>query len=245
MANSDASDAGEESDQNGTEEKEHSRLQEALIEMGETYRDDPTKAVRGQHFVKILHEYIGNSLQARFNERAEKRNLEVTYEAKIFGSTKPKKVDVTVVDPENGPLMLVGVRSQMSSIGKNVLTYYEGIAGECSSLQDRFPMAVHGYVYLHPLNSIKEGKEDEIINHRRYAKLYDKISGRSGPMYKDQRGLFDHFAYMIVDFEEDPPEVRNDILDELDLNNGLRIENFVDKMVTTMNERDLFINVLD
>lgn len=42
----------------------------------------------------------------------------------------PKDVDVAVMDPDNGPLMLVGVRSQMSSVGKNQPNDYEGIVGE-------------------------------------------------------------------------------------------------------------------
>lgn len=238
-----ASDAGDEDTDAGDDDP--SRLEEALIDMGETYRDDPETAVRGQHFVKILHEYIGDALRDRFNDRAKRRGLEVVYEAKIFGSTKPKKVDVAVVDPENGPLILIGVRSQMSSISKNVLNYYEGIVGECASIQDRFPMATHGYVYLHPLNSIKEGKKDEVIDNERYAKLYNKITARRGPKYTDIRGVFDHFAYIIVDFEKDPPSVRDDIIDELGLEHDLSIKTFVDRIVKTINDRDLFINYLE
>ena len=55
-------------------------------------------------------------------------------EATIYGSHKPKHVDVSVIDPENGPLVMVGIRSQMSSVAKNALTYYEGIIGECISM---------------------------------------------------------------------------------------------------------------
>lgn len=144
-------------------------LPEVLQQMGREYRADPQLAVRSQHFIKHLHRYIGTQLETRLTVFARKRGIEVQYEAKVLGSTKPKNVDVAVVDPENGPFVLIGVRSQMSSIGNDVLTYYEGIVGECISLQDRYPMSTHGYVYLHPLTSIKEGHEAKNIDHGRYA----------------------------------------------------------------------------
>lgn len=131
-------------------------LPEVLREMGNTYRANPVVAVRGQAFIKLLHDYVAEQLTARLTKFARRRGIEVRKEAVILGATKPKDVDVAVIDPANGPLVLVGVRSQMSSIGKNVLTYYEGIVGECISLQERFPMSTHGYVYLHPLHAIAE-----------------------------------------------------------------------------------------
>ena len=99
---------------------------------------------------------------------------------------------------------MIGVRSQMSSVGKNVLNYYEGIVGECISLQDRFPMSTIGYAYLMPLRPIMEGRETEVIDHARFAKMYAAISGRSGQDYKNVRGIYDQFAYLVVDFDQHP-----------------------------------------
>lgn len=157
--------------------------------------------------------------------------------------TKPKDVDVVVLDPANGPLVIVGVRSQMSSVGNNVLTYYEGIVGECISLQDRFPMAVHGYVYLHPFRPIKAGKEDQKIDHTRYAPMYEAITERHPAFYKTQRGVFDVFAYMVVDFEENPPVLHDDILSKAGLVKDLRLEAFVDGIVSCFKKRELFIDL--
>lgn len=218
-------------------------LADVLHQMGESYRADPVVAVRGQVFIQQLHRYLGSQLETRLTEFAVKRKIEVRYEAHILGSTKPKDVDVAVVDPENGPLALIGVRSQMSSIGKNVLTYYEGIVGECISLQERFPMSTHGYIYLHPLTAIKQGKESEHIDHARYARMYAAITGRTGPNYKTQRGVFDEFAYLVVDFEQSPPHLRDDIVRAAVPNLDLSINTFIERIVATFNARMLFWDV--
>lgn len=138
--------------------------------------------------------------------------------------------------------MMIGIQSQMSSIGKNVLTYYEEIIGDCISLQDRFPMAVIGYIYLMPLKSIKEGKEKERIDYTRYAKFYDAVTGREGQAYKDIRGVFDQFAYMIVDFAATPPVLHDELL-PANLKHDLRVSTFVDRMIETFKSRHVFLDI--
>lgn len=237
-------------------------VSDLLQEMGASYRADPVQAVRSQDFIQLLHRYIGTQLEARLTGFAVRRGIKVVYkdevtvpdkkggtrvkkisEAHILSSTKPKNVDVVVIDPENRPLVIIGVRSQMSSVGKNVLTYYEGIVGECISLQDRFPMSTHGYVYLHPLTSIKEGKEAESIDHKRYARFYADASGRAGPTWKTIRGVFDQFAYMVVDFERDPPSLCDEIVKGSVPGADLTLSTFIDRLVNTFNSRLLFWDV--
>jgi len=214
-------------------------LEKALERMVEIYLADPVSAVRSQSFIKVLHGYIRDSLEARLTDQAKKAGIEVKLEGQVLGSHKPKDVDVCVVDPVNGPLMLIGVRSQMSAVGKNALNYYEGIIGECISLQDRFPMSSHGYVYLMPKTVIKEGSEAEVINHPRYARMYEAITGRGGNEYSKSRGIFDQFAYMVVDFTASPPRLEDQLIQgpsEFDLS----IITFVDRMIETFNSRMLF-----
>lgn len=220
-------------------------LPRVLREMGETYRLDPNAAVRGQTFIKLLHQYIGSQLEARLTKFAVRRGIKVRYEATVLGSTKPKDVDVAVMDPDNGPLVLIGVRSQMSSVSKNVLTYYEGIVGECISLQDRFPMSTHGYVYLHPLTSIKQGLEHEVIDHRRYARMYEAVVGRTGAGYKSLRGIFDEFAYMVVDFTANPPSLHDDVVKAAVPDVDMSISTFVGRVIDTFNSRTLFWDVFE
>lgn len=145
----------------------------ALQLMGDEYRADPSKAVRSQGFIQHLHRYLAEDLDSRLTTWAKKsRGVYVKREAKLLGVAKDKSVDVAVIDPQNGPLLIVGVRSQMSSIGKNVPGYFEGVIGDAMALEERFPMSTHGYVYLHPLTVIKAGKEAERLNHARYCRMY-------------------------------------------------------------------------
>lgn len=234
-------------------------LDDVLRRMKATYDSDPVKAVRGQSFIKILHKYVADDLRSRLTPLAIRHGVEVKEEAKLFGSHKPKDADVAVIHPNNGALMSVGVRSQMTSLGNNVLEYYQGIIGECISLQDRFPMAVYGYVYLHPETYQKRVKRtiggvktevltDATTDYPRYAQMYAAIAGRDGPQYADIRGMYDHFAYMLVDFDESTGQlVRDDLvqsavpLEERDL----RISTFVDRLVETFKKRNLWLDYFE
>lgn len=212
--------------------------------MGVDYRKDPNKAVRTQSFIKYLHGYLADQLEARLTPWARKsRGIWVEKEASIIGSAKPKDVDVAVIDPQNGPLMLVSVRSQMSSVGKNVLNYYEMLLGEVTSLQERFPISTHGYVYLHPLKSIKAGKETEAIDHARYARLYAAMTGRTGRDYKNLRGVLDQFAYMVVDFNAKPAALNDALVAAAVPELDMRIDSFINRMIGTSKNRLVFWDV--
>lgn len=104
-------------------------------------------------------------------------------------------------------------------------------------------MATIGYVYLMPLRPIKVGKEAESVDHARFAKLYAAITGRSGPDYKNLRGIFDQFAYMVVDFQKVPPEIRDDIVETSVPNCDLRIGTFLERMIETFKSRLLFLDI--
>jgi len=101
------------------------RLHDTLVTMKKIFEADPEKAVRSQEFIKTFHGFIAEDLRGFLTKQSVVAGVTVKEEAKIFGSFKSKDVDVAVIHPLNGPLILVGVRSQMSSVGKNVLTYYQ------------------------------------------------------------------------------------------------------------------------
>lgn len=213
-------------------------LAEALRLMAADYRLSPTKAVRSQSFIKILHRHLAEELESRLTPWARKsRSVYVKEEAKLLGVAKDKSVDVAVIDPQNGPLLIIGARSQMSSIGKNVPGYFEGVIGDAMALQERFPMSTHGYVYLHPLTVIKATKTTEKLNHARYAAMYASITGRSGPSYRAVRGVFDQFAYMVVDFTTDPAALQDKIVEAAAPTIDMSITTFVDRMIDTFKSR--------
>lgn len=227
-------------------------LAETLTEMNRLYAKDKVVAIRGQHFIKTLHSNIAKQLEARLHPAAIKAGVYVKEEAAILGSHKSKDVDVGVMHPTSGPLVLVGVRSQMSSIGKNVLTYYQDIVGEAMSLQERYPMTVHSYVYLHPLTYPQDFKatktraartETLSTDYIRYAKMYRAISGRDDVLYKHVSGVYDQFAYMLVDFDSNPIGLRDDLVAAAVPDTDLSIGTFVDRLIETYKRRNIWFDL--
>ena len=224
------------------------KLADTLRKMDRLYRTDPVKAIRGQHFIKLLHKYLAAELTARLHSVARNAGVLVIEEATVLGSHKSKNVDVAVVHPTAGPLLLVGVRSQMSSVGNNVLTYYQDIVGEAVSLQERYPMTVHSYVYLHPRRFEKENKRTGATHvvepdYPRYAKMYRAIAGRDDVLYKSVSGVYDQFAYMLVDFEATPIELCDDLVNAAVPDTDLSIVTFVDRVISTYKRRIIWFEL--
>lgn len=229
-----------------------STLAEALSTMHDLYSADRVAAVRGQHFIKTLHGFVADEIKARLHPSAVKAGIRVIEEAKILGSHKSKDVDVAVVHPQSGPLLLVGVRSQMSSVGRNVLTYYQDIVGEAVSLQERYPMTVHSYVYLHPYcytedrkaTKTKPARTEKVTpDHARYAKMYRAITGRDDKLYRTVSGVYDEFAYMVVDFEQTPAQLRDDVVKSASPDTDLSITTFVDRVIDTYKRRNIWLDL--
>lgn len=216
--------------------------------MKEVFEEDPTKAVRSQGFIKHFHKFIADDLRGYLTPQAKRAGIDVVEEAKIFGSFKSKDVDVAVVHPLNGPLILVGVRSQMSSVGKNVLTYYQDIIGEAISLQERFPMTTTGYAYLHPYEVVPWEKGNgkltvaEKPNHSRFARMYEGIGHRDDRIYKHQTGAYDHFAYAVVDFHTSPIYLHDKIVQKAVPDLDMSIRTFVPRLIDTFHSRNLWVD---
>lgn len=96
-----------------------------------------------------------------------------------------------------------------------------------------------------PLTSIKAGKEREAIRHARYAQMYAAVTGREGAAYKSLRGIFDEFAYLVVDFEQDPPQLHDEIVRQAVPARDMSIKTFIDRLVATFNARTLFWDVFE
>lgn len=230
-----------------TSDERDQRLDEVLSRMKDIFEADPEAAVRSQEFIQTFHSFVAADLRAFLTAKASRAGVRVVEEAKIFGSYKSKDVDVAVVHPTNGPLILAGVRSQMSSVGKNVLTYYQDIVGEAISLQERFPMCTTGYAYLHPLAvkpwQKKNGQwtKAENPNHSRFARMYAAIGDRDDRLYKHQTGSYDQFAYAVVDFHSDPIQVRDDIVTRAVEKLDMSIRTFVPRLVETFHSRNLWV----
>lgn len=215
-------------------------LHDYLKKMKDIYWKDPSAAVRSQSFIQTLHEYLEEDCRSRLSQRAVNKGIRVQREAKLYGSHKAKDVDIAILDPDNGPLITIGVRSQMSSVGKNVLTYYQDIVGECISLQERFPMTTMGYVYLHP--RVEPIADKKVPNHARYAQMYANIGQRDDRLYKHMLGSYDEFAYMVVDFSDPDLRVCDDIVQHAVPGIDMSITTFVSRLIATFERRNLWLD---
>jgi hypothetical protein len=200
-----------------------------LTQMKAVFRADKVAAIRGQSFIKMLHTYCIEELKAR---NLEKPGLILSGETKILTSHKFKDMDVALIHPTSGPLLIICIRSQMSSLSKNFLNYYEMEVGDVSAIHERYPLCVVGLLYLHPARSIVEGKGGENFDFSRAEKMFKLISGREKS--SDAAGHYEEIAYMKVDFEKDPPVLDRDF----PTNQNLRLENFFDKLIEKFDERN-------
>lgn len=230
-----------------TDSERRAHFTTTLLTMKTVFETNPEAAVRSQAFIQTFHQFIAEDLRSHLTSQAKKENIQVVQEAKIFGSFKSKDVDVAVIHPTNGPLLLTGLRSQMSSVGKNVLTYYQDIIGEAISLQERFPMCVTGYAYLHPLKVVPWERKNqtwtaaESPDHSRFARMYAGIATRDDRLYKHQLGSYDHFAYSIVDFQAEEPQLHDEIVRQAVPDLDMSILSFVPRLVNTFNSRNLWV----
>ena len=229
------------------------KLVNCLSEMKSIYLNNPIEAVRSQEFIFKLHNYCIEEMEnaigadkiqkidiSQVKQPSGKANYpsipidpqkyQLMQEVTLFGSHKNKNEDIALTHYANGPLIAVGVRSQMSSVAKNLENYYEGIIGECISLHDRFPMAVLGYVYLLPKNPIKSGLKED-IDLDRAESLFKKITGRDD--WHSPNDRYEHFAFLKVDFSTNPPTI-------MATSPELSIETFFDRLVSTYNSRNVF-----
>jgi hypothetical protein len=206
--------------------------------MKSIYAEGIDAAVRSQRFIKVLHKAIASEIESYLTDTARREKVVVMEEAKVHGSFKDKDVDISVVHPINGPLIMCGVRSQMSSISKNILTYSQDILGEAVTLQDRFPMSVFGYCYLLPLNPADGG----VLDVDRYAKIFGSMSGRSDGSYKTERGRYDHFAFACVDFSSSPPSLREDLVQQSGSRVDLSLTGLTQRLIDTFKLRNPWLD---
>lgn len=159
-------------------------------------------------------------------------------EIKLSGFLKQKNQDVCVV-PSNipkepvkidwGPMavqgkrdpygftystntLVINIRSQMSSLGKNSDTLFERTFAEAQNLHMRYPDMVLGEVYLIPVYEYDDAAVAEKrtafkshpVNVEKYVSFFDSISGRKekGPDY-----MYERCALLAVDFRRDIPRL--------------------------------------
>ena len=204
------------------------REYESAVQQG---REAYTGLIRSKKLIEMLHKYVEEELRRRF-----RYPLQIYRDKPVYGYPKTKNQDFLIQPPQDGqqsystgPIAIINVRSQLSSIEKNYDTLFERLFAEALNLHNRFPYVVLGYVYLLP----KIGYDEEAAKNKivKFSERYDiekyilsflSIANRRDP--NDVPWKYERISLLIVDFEKDTPLVMDNM--EMFLKEGLVSESF-------------------
>ena len=200
--------------------------------------------IRSQNLIMKIHEVVKAGLDQELNKFTESYTIYPPLDKRepelvVSGSIKSKKQDIVALvgkdtkKPEiirEGPLtgainsigkrrsenaVVIGVRSQLSSVGKNFDTLMERAFAETLNLRLRLPKLVMGEVYLLPVveyndqamkqNSIAWKKRPTPI--RKFINTFLGISERAIGNDDKENYKYDRTALILVDFKQSPPRI--------------------------------------
>ena len=210
-------------------------IEDSIVEGGAKGKES---IIRSSALINLIHDAVKKELinagvnpKHIFPKWGERKP-----EMKLAGFLKQKDQDVCVV-PSNiapvsipitwGPMafegktdpygfefttnmLVINVRSQMSSLAKNSDTLFERTFAEALNLRLRYPEIVLGEVYLIPVQEYKDSSakyfsvefKDRLTNLEKYISFFNAINNRKtgGEAYKYER-----CALLIVDFDQPQP----------------------------------------
>lgn len=194
--------------------------------------------IRSQKIINLIHEFVKNDF---INCGVSGRMIfppvgSSNPEVKIKGFLKSKNQDVVIVPAQNQvvlsntdsidneKILSVNIRSQLSSLSKNIDTLYERTFAEALNLHLNYPRQCLGEVYLIPTheyddramlnNQIVYKKISKIED---YIRMFQAINNRRDT---DKDGYkYERVCLMIVDFRQKNPKLY-ETTDDL-INDGL------------------------
>ncbi|MEI6580987.1 MAG: restriction endonuclease [bacterium] len=188
--------------------------------------------IRSQKIINLIHEFVKNDFvncgvppQMIFPPVGSSNP-----EIKIKGFLKSKNQDVTIIPTEsqvvlsdtdsidNEKILSVNIRSQLSSLAKNIDTLYERTFAEALNLHLSYPRQCLGEVYLIPTheyddkamlrNQVVYKSVSKIEN---YIKMFQAINNR---LDTDKDGYkYERVCLLIVDFRQENPKLYETIED--------------------------------
>lgn len=198
--------------------------------------------IRSQSLIMNIHECTKVSVLASLNQAFDAK-WEVhppvgfsSPELKIYGLLKAKNQDLVFLREERAPYtiesgpnagardsvgekttatsLVIGVRSQMSSVDKNFDTLMERAFAETLNLRLRTPVLCMGEVYLLPLRELDDQAmlENTIsfkrkkVNIEKFIRIFDAFSGRQSVNVEDQY-RYDASALVLIDLEKTPAKI--------------------------------------
>lgn len=198
--------------------------------------------IRSQSLIMKIHEStkvsVLNTLQANFdNNWVVHPPVEANSpELKIFGLLKGKNQDLVFLKDAQRPLtfddgpnfgaidtvgeqatstsIVIGIRSQMSSVDKNFDTLMERAFAETLNLRLRTPILCMGEVYLLPLRELDSKAMEnnqvefkrEKVNIEKFIRIFNAFSDRQSVRVEEQY-KYDATCLVLVDLEQSPAKV--------------------------------------
>lgn len=216
-------------------------FEDAIIQRGSMGK---TSLIRSSVLINLIHDAVKNELQEMGvnPEMIYPRIHETKPEIKVTGLLKQKDQDITVL-PRNieptpgqiswGPLkyeniidkygreyvenmLIINVRSQMSSIAKNSDTLFERTFAEALNLHLLYPNVVLGEVYLIPAYEYDDelvkinrvGFKYNPINIEKYISFFTTMNSRDINIEEDSEYYkYERVALLIVDFSKEIPKL--------------------------------------
>lgn len=213
--------------------------------------DAKTGLVRSESLIQRIHEVTKQCLHSELNRQGIEHEIHPPFGARspelnVWGFLKKKKQDIvmlsrdTEVEPEliqEGPLadqmdelgcratnraIVIGVRSQLSSIAKNFDTLMERTFAETINLRLRHRQLVMGEVYLLAVKDYDEqlmkenrvGWKNDHTNVERFISIFNSLSGRNDYQDVNEYYKYERCVLLLVDFSLEPPIIY-ETLDEL------------------------------
>ncbi len=199
-----------------------------------------TAFIRSETLIQKIHEVIKVSIHEELKRQKIRHVIHPPIgnrspELNVWGLLKKKKQDIVILfnnqNPEmikKGPLkgqcdelgkrasetaIVIGVRSQLSSIAKNFDTLMERAFAETLNLRLKYPSLVMGEIYLLAVREYDEQqmKENRIAWKSKYTKVEKFISiFNAMSQRKNFNKIYDAYKYerstlLLVDFSSEPP----------------------------------------
>ena len=207
-------------------------LTSTLRGMKKLFVADPTYAVRSKKFITLFQDYCEEELRAR---GIESGGLHIEKEQNISVGRGKVEADVGVFNAANEPVLIVDVRSQMSSLGKNFNNYIRMKAGEVESIHSVYPSCVVGLVYIHPAADVPTKRPVNPIGSFNYENAAKQVSSLIvSNSTTELLSKYQHVSYCVIDFNSNPPQLSANIPTE----DELRLEHF-DDVVASLNQAQL------
>jgi hypothetical protein len=200
--------------------------------------------VKSSTLIQVIHEAVKNGLHDELRQRKIEHVIHPplgvhTPESNVWGLLKKKRQDVVVLignakpTPElieEGPLMgqqdllgraatkqaiVIGVRSQLSSVDNNFDTLMERALAETLNLRLRHPHLVMGEVFLLAVKEYDHRKmranqvewNNKFTNVERFISIFEGLSGREDHQEMKQAYKYERSALLLVDFSLKTPKI--------------------------------------